>query len=768
MDRLSAGSWEGSIMTDEHIDYLQRTQKLQSVELVVAHTPDDEHALDPRSGEHVVFGTHFLVGFGLPGSCFLRQFLEFYGLEPHHLGPNSVLYLACFATLCKVYQGFSPCPSFFYHFFLFHAEAHDNVPYYCSGAVVHRWCGWPLSKMIWKESFKKWQRTFLYIRIIGLGRYWVNLPPFADEPPIGENWNFDLRNDEIVSLGGRLQELKGSLGLVAPYLVVAFVSRQVLPLQLQVHQMCDMSGHKDPCRLSTVDLPLSKVVARVNKITNFQLYEEEWRFDMPPFHRGNRAPSLFVRQNTLDAPNPECFALDQDDSDAEDYDSYRDGHEGPKDPDTLEEEEEDDNDEEDEEEAADAMADRARTSRNPPDGSVRHWTYDDYDDDVEVLEAPPATTGMPRGHHRGKSTELPTRGLVAASQPTHRQTAEERRRDKLPAEGSIGALIAKKLCAAKGKAAPTAANGTGGPLAGVTSYATALTTPEAPATEASPACMEVHQEPPPKVMVPSAREPAAQDVSRSAFDLGCRAESEAAAAVPTTEVEELCCLLADVWGKRDEIAEECDRLGKDLGAERVVAASLEAEVEQFAGALQDEKAAKVLAQQASVASDKAATSLRAEVARLGEEATSVLNLFRKVENTFVACFPYAHARVERAVEALREEQHRAGCDTDVGAGWSVEEMAHACERWVYFVPVHYDRLQAMGQDNVRSLWPDQAEGVHVIRVLAWLEHAVDRFNAWRASAARGGARVALTFALSWYSSINLINWPPCGRRPRWT
>ena len=70
MARPPAGSWKGSIMTDEHIDYLRRTRKLLSVEHVEAYAPDDERVLELCVGERVVFGMHFLVGFGLPATRF--------------------------------------------------------------------------------------------------------------------------------------------------------------------------------------------------------------------------------------------------------------------------------------------------------------------------------------------------------------------------------------------------------------------------------------------------------------------------------------------------------------------------------------------------------------------------------------------------------------------------------------------------------------------------------------------------------------------------
>ncbi|KAE8789767.1 hypothetical protein D1007_35979 [Hordeum vulgare] len=155
MPKLLPDSWEGSVITEAHIDYLRQTGKLSSEELVEARAPGEEIVQEPRPGGRLIFGTHFLVGFGLPGSIFLRQFLELYGLEMHHLGPNCVLYLACFATLCEAYLGFLPFPSFCRHLFHLCAQTHHHGPYSCGGVVVYKLFGRLLPRMTFKESFKK-------------------------------------------------------------------------------------------------------------------------------------------------------------------------------------------------------------------------------------------------------------------------------------------------------------------------------------------------------------------------------------------------------------------------------------------------------------------------------------------------------------------------------------------------------------------------------------------------------------------------------------
>ncbi|KAE8792928.1 hypothetical protein D1007_32430 [Hordeum vulgare] len=96
------------MINDGHIKYLRRTRKLPSEEVVEAREPGDELVPEHRDGERVIFANHFLVGFGKPTSSFLRHFLQSFGLQMHHQGVNTVLYITCFVTLCKAYLGINP------------------------------------------------------------------------------------------------------------------------------------------------------------------------------------------------------------------------------------------------------------------------------------------------------------------------------------------------------------------------------------------------------------------------------------------------------------------------------------------------------------------------------------------------------------------------------------------------------------------------------------------------------------------------------------
>lgn len=59
----------------------------------------------PQKEERVCFVSFLLRGLGFPIHPFLRGLLEFYGLQLHHLTPNSVLHIAGYVALCEMHLG---------------------------------------------------------------------------------------------------------------------------------------------------------------------------------------------------------------------------------------------------------------------------------------------------------------------------------------------------------------------------------------------------------------------------------------------------------------------------------------------------------------------------------------------------------------------------------------------------------------------------------------------------------------------------------------
>ena len=65
------------------------------------------------------------------------------------------------------------------------------------------------------------------------------------------------------------------------------------------------------------------------------------------------------------------------------------------------------------------------------------------------------------------------------------------------------------------------------------------------------------------------------------------------------------------------------------------------------------------------------------------------------------------------------------------------------------------RLQHVGAQVLAALWPGKVVPRTPSRTADWLEVAVGRFEAWKASAARSGARRALEFVKAWYPELSL-------------
>ena len=115
---MCSGVWDGSVVDDDLIEFLRKTHRLPGAHLVRARTaPAREISPAPEEGERVIFRSHLMCGLGLPASGFFRSFLEFHGLQPHHLTPNTVVLLSAFATLCEGFLGVLPTIELWGEFF---------------------------------------------------------------------------------------------------------------------------------------------------------------------------------------------------------------------------------------------------------------------------------------------------------------------------------------------------------------------------------------------------------------------------------------------------------------------------------------------------------------------------------------------------------------------------------------------------------------------------------------------------------------------------
>ena len=165
-----SSSWDGSNVHEDHVEFLRQTRRLPGESFVrVRRAPESEVSPAPEEGERVIFRSHCLRGFGLPVSRFLRSFLEFYNLQPHHLTPNAVMLLSAFVSLCEGFLGVLPTLELWGEFFQSKlGTVIVGVPAPCGAYIAMRRSGKnnPFPPIPLIQSVKLWQKSYFYVKNI--------------------------------------------------------------------------------------------------------------------------------------------------------------------------------------------------------------------------------------------------------------------------------------------------------------------------------------------------------------------------------------------------------------------------------------------------------------------------------------------------------------------------------------------------------------------------------------------------------------------------
>lgn len=109
------GLWLRSTVTAGNIVELQASGYLPSQDEVKCCSPLVGTALrsasripEPREGERVVFISYLIRGLGFPIYPFLQGLMYFYGLQFHHLAPNSILKITSYIVFCEAFLRIEP------------------------------------------------------------------------------------------------------------------------------------------------------------------------------------------------------------------------------------------------------------------------------------------------------------------------------------------------------------------------------------------------------------------------------------------------------------------------------------------------------------------------------------------------------------------------------------------------------------------------------------------------------------------------------------
>ncbi|KAK1662815.1 hypothetical protein QYE76_050974 [Lolium multiflorum] len=173
---LGAAEWERSKITNQDLNLLKKLGISKKPKAVCF--PSEESYPTPPMGYRVSFVDHLIRGLSAPIHPFLRGLLFVYGLQLHHLTPNSILHISIFITLCEAFLGVQPNWALWKRIFFCRRNGSSNVAYNIGGVVISVRSSVNYFDVKLPDSVQGWRKKWLYIREENHGCAEDNIPPF--------------------------------------------------------------------------------------------------------------------------------------------------------------------------------------------------------------------------------------------------------------------------------------------------------------------------------------------------------------------------------------------------------------------------------------------------------------------------------------------------------------------------------------------------------------------------------------------------------------
>ncbi|KAK1669816.1 hypothetical protein QYE76_057975 [Lolium multiflorum] len=234
---LGTAEWERSKVTNQDLNLLKKLGITTKPKAVCF--PSEESYPAPPMGYRVSFVDHLIRGLSTPIHPFLRGLLYVYGLQLHHLTPNSILHISIFITLCEAFLGVSPNWALWKRIFFCRRNGSPNVAYNIGGVVISIRSTANYFDVKLPDSVQGWRKRWLYIREENHGCAEDNIPPFDGAEKIlrRRSWDAEATEEERTSteaLMTRIHELQNTRGKeLSEKLAEANERANTLALQLE-------------------------------------------------------------------------------------------------------------------------------------------------------------------------------------------------------------------------------------------------------------------------------------------------------------------------------------------------------------------------------------------------------------------------------------------------------------------------------------------------------------------------------------------------------
>ncbi|KAK1651031.1 hypothetical protein QYE76_068836 [Lolium multiflorum] len=266
---LGSAEWERSKISGQDINMLKKmgfSKKENALQF-----PKEESYPKPPINYRVSFVDHLIRGLSPPIHEFLRGLLFVYGLQLHHLTPNSLLHISIFITLCECFLGVQPNWALWKRIFCIRRNSHHNVAYNIGGVVICVRSEVDYFDVKFPDSVQGWRKKWLYIHEESSNPAEENIAPFDGEAKIlrRRSWDAEAAKLATEALMTRIHELQNTRGkeLSGIEITAYFLRTRVQPLQARKNPFWKYAGEEDADRLSK-DLPLKDFEKIIRKISS--------------------------------------------------------------------------------------------------------------------------------------------------------------------------------------------------------------------------------------------------------------------------------------------------------------------------------------------------------------------------------------------------------------------------------------------------------------------------------------------------------------------
>ena len=239
-------NWGKSKATELKLQELVTSQVLPPKDIIHWRGATDETRPRPDKGEIVVFTEHVTRRFRPPGSLFFREVLQYYGLRPQDIGPNSVLNMSNFTVLCESYLQIPPNLNLFLD--LFHCKTQSEYTggplLQCGGVSIQRRRQSQMPALKLLSHTKDWHKTFFYCQDTSFEKE-PSLPGYTVEHlALNDNQNSFAEDEEWVKMQPLLKKIEVLVahGLKGTDLIKTWMGWRIQPLSIRDDLFCRYSG----------------------------------------------------------------------------------------------------------------------------------------------------------------------------------------------------------------------------------------------------------------------------------------------------------------------------------------------------------------------------------------------------------------------------------------------------------------------------------------------------------------------------------------------